>query len=604
MAVFESMRENTKVILWITVVAFIGLIFLAWGADFSTKGGSRRGEQGVLAKINGEKVMVRDFSDAIVQARVIYEQQTGQRPDDSIELMLTSRTWDNLVDRALIRQEVRDCKIRVTDREVAIALINNPPPRFRINPAFQTEGAFDIQKYQGWLADPRTNTIPLEAEQREMVAFEKLQLQMLCGVKVSAQEVRQSWLDQNAKIELAYIKVPYTSIKTEEADYAALEAYLHEHPDDFSHPDRVALQYVRIDKTISFEDSSDAQMEINEAYTELKRGEDFGILVKAFSFAPPSRLGGEEATFLTKVQISQKEVAEAAFSLPIGEVSEVIASSDGFHLIKVEERITEDDVEKVKIADIFIPLKMSTQTNANLRERMADMADSAHVHGFASMAEKMDLTIHNTGLFDPQGFIRGLANVAAAKDFALRAKPGEISKPVQTKDTWYLFFLDERRPPQPASLDEVRLRVLNACMLEKRKEIAEQRAVAILELCRQGMSLEEAAAQESLAIHGIAAEATSLGFLRGLGSEPQLTGAAFALGEIGLVPYVVSGNQGAFVVETLSLPEIDEAAFAEAKEQARMGLLQEKQNRLLGTWMNDLRRSAKIEDYRLSVASM
>ena len=37
MPLFEMMRDNTKVILWITVVAFVGLIFLAWGADFSSK---------------------------------------------------------------------------------------------------------------------------------------------------------------------------------------------------------------------------------------------------------------------------------------------------------------------------------------------------------------------------------------------------------------------------------------------------------------------------------------------------------------------------------------------------------------------------------------
>ena len=77
MGLFEAMRENTKVILWITVIAFVGLIFLAWGANFSTRSGGGSYEAGILGAVNGEKIRREVFSDAFQQARLLYEQSIG-----------------------------------------------------------------------------------------------------------------------------------------------------------------------------------------------------------------------------------------------------------------------------------------------------------------------------------------------------------------------------------------------------------------------------------------------------------------------------------------------------------------------------------------------
>lgn len=605
MALFETMRENTKIILWVTVVAFVGLIFLAWGADFSTK--PRRGDiqSGVLVRVNDQKIMMTEYHNAFMQAWTTYEQQTGKHPDDAIELMLQASTWENLVDRTLIQQEVRRRKIRVADREVAIALVSSPPQRFLTNPMFlNEEGRFDIERWRGWVADPRTNTFPLEAELREMVAHEKMKMLLLSGVKVSDAEVREAWLMQNDKIDLAYAMISYHKMHPEsEVDDAALEAYLHGHADDFRHLERAALEYIRLDKQVTAEDSAEARDEINEAYQEHRRGEDFGILVQAYSEAAPSRSGGETASFLSRVQISQSEVAEAAFSLPVGEISEIIASSDGFHMIKVEARETKNGTEKVRLAEIFIPLRMSTESNMMFRERTLDLADSARVLGFLAAAATQELNVHKTGLFNPTGFIPGLSRVRAAKEFAARADVGEISKPIETADTWYLLHLSERLPSGPAALEEVRPRVEAALLLERRKAAARERAEAILARCQGSASLEEAAKAETLAVFSKSEGVTPLGFIRGIGSDPMVTGTAFAAGD-GVVPFVVMGNQGVFVLQRLSHSEIDEEAFAEVKQELRMQLLREKQNRALITWMEDIREQADIEDYRLSIASL
>jgi len=602
MALFETMRENTKVILWITVAAFVGLIFLAWGADFATQGSSRRGEAGVLAKINGERIHYSEYVDQLTQARINYEAQTGQQPDEAVDLMLQANTWTNLVDRVLIRQEARRVGITVTDREVAVALMNNPPPEFMAAEAFQTNGEFDINKYRQYLASV-PDTRLLEAQHRELVAADKIRMLMFAGVKISEGELREQWLLDNDKIDLAYAMVPYHKLLTDlEVTDDELTAYLRDHAAEYAHPARIALDYIRVDKIVSAEDSADARAEIEEAYADYQRGDDFGLLVKEYTQASPERSGGETAAWLTRGQITQPNVAEVAFTLPVGEVSGVLQSAEGYHALRVEDRRTEEGVEQVKIAEIFIPLKMSMETNMTIRDQLMDLADSLE-GSFSAVVTGQGYQLRNTGLFERTGFIPGLSRVAAAKDFAMRAKLNETSRPIEVSDAWYLLHVTEVRPPEPATLEEVRPRVRNAMLLEKRKAAARAEAEGILTSRQQDLSLEAAAAGHALATYGTATDVTRLGFVRGIGSDPALTGAAFTQGA-GLVPYVVMGAQGACILEVTGRSAPPDSLFAGQRVSLMQTLMREKRNRVLNEWIEELRSSARIEDYRPAVTSM
>ncbi len=606
MALFETMRENTKVVLWITVVAFVGLIFLAWGADFSTRGSAgRSGEAGVVAKVNGQRVSWAEYSDAIQQSWAAYEQQVGRRPDQAAELQIQAQVWDNLITQALLRQEAQRRGITVTDREVAIALANNPPARFQANAAFHTDGRFDIQKYQSYIADPRTNTLPLEREQRDLVATEKLRLMLFAQIKVSENEVRDTWLEDHQTCSFDYAAIPYAQIQldADQIGDAELEAYLQSHAGEFRRDTRVILEHVRINKTLSATDSLDARTEIEDAYRETQRGEDFDTIVLMYSEAAASRRGGDQAAFLTRGQISQPEVAAAAFSQPIGQPGEILSSRDGFHILRVDAREEQDGQEKVKLAEVFVPLVMSMDTNIGYRDRMIDLADSAAVVGFAEMAEREGLTVNRTAPFDRESFVPGLLRIAAASEFAKSAKVGEISKPIETADAWYLLHLAELLPPAMPKLEEVRDRVRGRYLNAQRKARATELAEAILDEARRGAALEEATASQSLATFASADSVKLAGFVSGLGTAPEVTGTALGHGP-GLVPYVLNTQSHAIVLSVRSISEVDEAALAEARDQTEALLLRQKQNQALTSWLETLRTEAKIEDFRFSVASL
>jgi peptidyl-prolyl cis-trans isomerase D len=605
MALFETMRQNTKVILWVTVIAFVALIFLAWGADFTASRRGGRIEEGVLGRVNGERIYIREFDDTVEQARATYEEQTGRQPGEDFYLMLQSSAWDQLVERALIRREAAARGITVSAEEISAAMLQNPLPRFRSNPAFQNEqGQFDIQRYQGWLANPQTNTLPLEREYDQLIRQEKVRMQVLAGVKVSENEVHQAWLDQNERVDVAFAMVPYARQSVpEDVDDATLEAYLREHAADFRLPEQVLLHYARLPKAPTNADTIQARSEIEEAYTAWQRGEDFLVLVQSYSQAPTERWGGPDAPYLERGQIQSAPVAQAAFSLPVGGVSPILTSADGFHVVRVEDRKTEDGTDKVRVAEIFTPLKLSYDTNLTLRDRMLDLADSTEASSFRQAAESLGLLVQETGPFDPAGFVPGLGRVAFAKEFARQARPLTNSRPVETQDAWYVLHLAERRPARDATLDDVRPRVRAAYQLEARKQAARTAAEALLARCQAGTPLEAAASGSALATYQAAPGLTRQAPIPGVGRDAVFAAAVFATSGPGLVPRVIAGTQGAFVVQVNARPPADESAFAAKKDELRARLLREKQNRLLTEWMRLLRESAKLEDFRPVVAS-
>jgi len=90
-----------------------------------------------------------------------------------------------------------------------------------------------------------------------------------------------------------------------------------------------------------------ARME--EILSELKQGGDFAAVAKAYSKEPSAEQGGVIGWVVRGDLVQVLE--EAAFTLPVGGISEVLESPGGFHILKVEERqdagqATLEDVRK------------------------------------------------------------------------------------------------------------------------------------------------------------------------------------------------------------------------------------------------------------------
>lgn len=102
-------------------------------------------------------------------------------------------------------------------------------------------------------------------------------------------------------------------------------------------------------------DFQEARKKIEEADLELKKGKDFFEVAKNRSEGESGSSGGDLGWF-TKKQILS-DIVEKVFSQKIGERSEILESSLGFHIIRVEEKKNENGDEMIKLRQIFVRKK-------------------------------------------------------------------------------------------------------------------------------------------------------------------------------------------------------------------------------------------------------
>ncbi|HID12126.1 MAG TPA: hypothetical protein EYP17_12655 [Candidatus Latescibacteria bacterium] len=95
----NRMRKNTKMILWITAVAFVGMIVFAWGMDIT--GRRSRGLSRVVGEINGRAITVQTFQRMLQQTYLQRKQEAGREPD---RRSLVQETWDRILTEITTQQ--------------------------------------------------------------------------------------------------------------------------------------------------------------------------------------------------------------------------------------------------------------------------------------------------------------------------------------------------------------------------------------------------------------------------------------------------------------------------------------------------------------------
>jgi len=130
-----------------------------------------------------------------------------------------------------------------------------------------------------------------------------------------------------------------------------LRAYYDNHPHSFKQPGQVRASHIliKVDPQAEQSQRAEARKRIEEIQQKLQKGEDFATLAKGFSEGPSSAKGGDLGYFRRGQMV--KPFEEAAFALKPGEVSDLVETRFGYHLIKVIEKKPETKMSYEEIKD-------------------------------------------------------------------------------------------------------------------------------------------------------------------------------------------------------------------------------------------------------------
>jgi len=593
-----KLRESTAIIMWIVIIAFIGLIVVEWGADYSGTAGKDTDAVGV---INGEAVSLSYFRDALRNAaRQRSRDDKGKSGDDGA---LVREVWRAIVNNIIVRQELTRLGIEISDSELVHYTRNQPPPAVQAMADFQNpEGEFDLARYQQFLSDPNNYEIPenkyfilqLENLLQNQLVTHRLQKMMMESVRVTPPEVKRYYQDKTQKVTVEYAFVPGTSVSDEvEITEAELLNHYDETSHRYHHREQVRLMYATFPRQPSASDSAAVATEVRRLLEDIGGGADFAELAEAISEDDGSAAnGGDLGLFGPGAMV--KPFEEAAFALEVGEVSDPVLTRHGWHLIKLEERL---DDNQVRARHILLKIRASQDTEDSLFEKAEAFRAVAAERGFQVAADAEQLQTRDGGHHEKDSPVRGLGpGTSWVVNLFFDSEPGTVSSVGSVPSAYFVAFLHEKRPEGDASLEEVRPRVTISLKNQKRAELAGRQLADIRAKVSKGGSFGDAVGEAGLEVI-TAGPFTRVDYVPDIGRSNAFVGAALRL-DSGQLSEVVTGARGAYLLRVVDKDAFDEEDFQVARPALERELLSQRQGEALQTWFAQVYETAQIEDNR------
>ncbi|MDX1579442.1 MAG: SurA N-terminal domain-containing protein, partial [Gemmatimonadota bacterium] len=367
----RRMRDSAKYVMLVLALAFVG--WLVFEGINDMRGGNVGGEVNpVVGVVAGRDIRYTQWNQFLTNELAVARQGNRALTDEE-QRIARERAWETLVSSTLLQAELDRLGIRVSDAEIQQAFLTQPPQEMLSHPGFQTDGQFDIEKYRRFFTDPATDEatlLQLESYYRSLLPRAKLEALVESGIYVSDQEAWEFYRDTNETARVRFVRVdPAEAVPDSAIDIsdAEIRAYYEEHAEDFTRPAQARVNMVSVPLRPTAEDTAAARaraVELRERVTTEE--EDFAEVATAESGDPNSAADGG---FMGRRARSDLDpvLAEAAFSLPVGRVSEPLETSFGFHLIQVDER----SADSVSLRQIFVPVEVSFETE----ERAFDLQD-------------------------------------------------------------------------------------------------------------------------------------------------------------------------------------------------------------------------------------
>lgn len=162
-----------------------------------------------------------------------------------------------------------------------------------------------------------------------------------------------------------------------------VKSYYDTHQDEFKTPEMIKARHIliKVDKSASEEDKKQARKKAEDILSKIKAGEDFAKLASEFSDDPGSKSKGGDLDFFARGRMV-KPFEDAAFALKPGEVSGIVESPFGYHIIKVDE--TKDagvepyDTAKDKIKQKLVQERTKSKLTEFVEETMKDANVEMH----------------------------------------------------------------------------------------------------------------------------------------------------------------------------------------------------------------------------------
>ncbi len=481
-----------------------------------------------------------------------------------------------------------------------------------------------------------------EAAQRRQLLTQRVREHLQQGAVVSESDLESAFHAENDKVNLNYVWLTAALVENKvKVTDAGLEDFFAANIEQFRIPEKVSLRYLQFDPARyedqigAFSDEElqryyrrnldlfDIKEEVKAAHIllrvpedadqatidkrralaaellkQLQAGADFAQLAKAHSDDQSNAAaGGELGTFGRGVMV--KEFEDAVFALRPGQLSEVVRTPFGFHIIKVEE-YTAPGVKPLvdAIDEVKAGLKIEKSRQLAYEKAIDAYNINRKTGDLEAAAAANDLGIKETGFFARTEAVDGIGKVPEIIQAAFALKAGELARPVQTTQGVFLFTLKERQASRVPELKDVKPAVESAYRAEQAHDLAGELAEQLHALALKSKDLPAAAEELKLNLEETEAFSRSFGsFVPRIGNEPELADQAFKLTPDAPLADKVYTVGDRFLVAALKTATVADFTTLDEQEKKQLQerLLAEKKEQMVNDKLKQLTEEAQVE---------
>ncbi len=413
-------------------------VFFGYTGKYSSVG------VGSVASVNSATISVTDFQNEEAQIEQYYSQIFGGQFDMGPQRgMLRRQAIEKLIQRELVAQGAVKQGVIATDQEVRDFITQDIP-------AFQDKGNFDRERYKRYLEYMKTNPADFENQLRKEIVTQRLQRVFEWALNPADLETKKQKELKNTLLNVRYAEIDTKNAKVsvsageiaeklkDPAVEQKLKARFEASKKDFSQSEEVKAQHILL-KTVPGKEA-----EVLKKITELRDRsgkEDFGSLAQKFSEDPGSKSKKGDLGYFSKGKMA-KEFEEAAFKLKVGEVSQPVKTTYGYHLIKVsdhkaaqeakfedfKEKLAKEELAQAKVNDALLKLE------AALAKNDAKSVDE--------ILKSLDVSWKETGDFDLAGAGPKAPSSKLVKDSVYDLSPAKPLYPRVLRDGNMAYVLE------------------------------------------------------------------------------------------------------------------------------------------------------------------
>lgn len=625
------MRRNAGS--WLIKAMLVG-VALSFVIGFGILPTLREGDPGFVVAEVGDRRITRGQWDAAYENMLRFYQQmyNDQLTQEMIKQMrLRETALDNLITRALEQQEAARLGLQVSDDELQ--------GRIRSLPYFQRNGVFDRDVYLRVLSRNQLTPDAFENDQREQMLLERLHQFVRGAVKVTELELWQNYLLEQEKVNLQFLVFDSTAYRDKvtveeeavrkffkenedlfrtgervEIVYARFshEAYLQRvevrpedieeyyelHLDEFSHPEEVRLRHIliKLEPGAKEEVVEEKRRALQEILEKVRKGEDFAALARAHSEDATAIRGGDLG--YVKRGDLVPEVESAAFALKPGEVSDIVSSPFGLHILKAEDvrAARQDALDEVKerIREEIAREKARQLARRKAEEFLWEVKKSGKMEGILLDGEAVPVAV--SGLLGPEDPLPNVGREPAVLQAAFGLEKGERSAVVKGDRGFYVLEVRERRGPEIPAFEAVREQAEAKYRDSACRDLAKKAAEQALEKLRGGEALERIAASSGKTVQETGFFSRLSGVVPRMGKSDEVAATAFSLSEKDPVPdRVFEVNQKFYVfrLKDRMIPAREE--MLANKESLLEEYRKSKEDEVYRDWLSGLRERSHVK---------